>query len=280
LGSAALLGLIILTPILFYIYRSNLFTDNPVAALASFMQTQAKAAEATQPLSGKPRLLLSDQATYRQVYPHLNRDFDLHLTGGPARGYKDAPKIADLLQELDSVWILPTGSQQQALRDAVDRRGERVATFDFTGLGAASLYSFLDNPDPFIAPARFVGGIELLMYKVEKGAGALEVTLYWRAVDPQSQSYTVFTHLLNADGQLVANHDSPPANNTAPTTGWAVNAVQVDPHRIELPADLPPGEYTLTIGLYNRFNERLRGIAPDGFGFANRAVPLEVIQLP
>ena len=51
-------------------------------------------------------------------------------------------------------------------------------------------------------------------------------------------------------------------------------------HRIELPPDLPPGEYTLITGLYNEFNDRLRGIAPNGFSFANQAVPLEVIQLP
>ncbi|HXV43657.1 MAG TPA: hypothetical protein VEC96_11395, partial [Anaerolineae bacterium] len=153
-------------------------------------------------------------------------------------------------------------------------------TFDFEGLGTASLYGFQANIPPFIAPARFSSGIELLTHNVEVQRGAVNVTLYWRALRPQTQDYTVFTQLLDAQGQQVAGHDSVPANGEAPTSAWPVNAVQADPHRIELPADLPPGEYTLIIGLYNEFNDRLRGIAPNGFSFANQAVPLEVIQLP
>jgi hypothetical protein len=125
-----------------------------------------------------------------------------------------------------------------------------------------------------------VGGIELLMYELEEAPGALQVTLYWRPVEPQSQSYTVFTQLLDEEGQRVAGHDGQPAGGTAPTDTWPANTVQVDPHRIDLPSDLPRGEYTVVVGLYNRFNDRLRAIDADGVGFANRAVPLEVIQLP
>jgi len=281
LGVAGLALLLFLTPLLFRAYTVNRLQDSPVVAgFASFMQTQAEIESRNQPGSGPLRLLLSDQSTYRQVYPHLNRAYDLQLTDGPAKDYTNAPGITDLLQGLEQVWVLPTGPQQQALADAVERRGQQVASFEFTGLGTASLYSFEDNPRPFIAPARFVGGIELLMYELEKDPGALNVTLYWRPVEAQSQSYTVFTQLLDAEGQRLAGHDSLPANRTTPTDTWPVNTVQVDPHRIDLPSDLPQGEYTLIVGLYNRFNERLRAIDTNGIGFANRAVPLEVIQLP
>ena len=78
----------------------------------------------------------------------------------------------------------------------------------------------------------------------------------------------------------MAGHDSTPADGTAPTTAWPVAAVQADSHRIELPPDLSPGEYTLITGLHNEFDDRLRGIAPNGFSFANQAVPLEVVRLP
>ncbi|MEW5958204.1 MAG: glycosyltransferase 87 family protein [Chloroflexota bacterium] len=276
LGVAGLVLLLILAPILLRTYTAARLPDSPVAAFAGFMQTQARLGE-----PGKPRLLLSDQATYRQIYPHLNRQFDLQLADGAAKGYAAAPKAADLLQDLATVWVLPTGPQQQALTDAVNQRGQAVASFDFSGLGTATLYSFADaSPTPFIAPARFVGGLELLLYEIEKEPGAVNVTLYWRAVDPQAQSYTVFTHLLDAEGQWVTGHDSLPANGAAPTDTWTVNAVQVDPHRLQLPPGLPRGEYTLVVGLHNRFDERLRAIDADGIGFANRAVPLEVIQLP
>jgi hypothetical protein len=78
----------------------------------------------------------------------------------------------------------------------------------------------------------------------------------------------------------VAGHESIPANGTAPTTAWPVNAVQLDPHRIDLPPDLPPGEYTVSVGLYNNFRDRLNPISTAGIGFANQAVPLETLQLP
>jgi hypothetical protein len=56
--------------------------------------------------------------------------------------------------------------------------------------------------------------------------------------------------------------------------------VRADAHRIELPPDLPPGEYTVITGLYNDFGDRLRVIAPNGYTFANQAVPLETVRLP
>jgi hypothetical protein len=56
--------------------------------------------------------------------------------------------------------------------------------------------------------------------------------------------------------------------------------VRADAHRIELPLDLPPGEYSLIAGLYNDFGDRLRAIAPNGYTFANQAVPLETVRLP
>jgi hypothetical protein len=278
LGGLAAATLLVLIPVLLQAYFHNRLQEDPVAAFTGFMQTWGGEIDPTRPNIDKPRLLLSDQPTYRQVYPHLHQAFEVQLADGAAK-YDAAPGVTDLLAGLDQVWILPTGPAQQPLRNVVDRRGQPLANFDFEGVGTASLYSFEANPRPFIAPARFIGGIELLAHQVAVNSGAVEVTLYWRAVDPQSQSYTVFTQLLDAEGQQVAGHDNIPADGTAPTDSWPVNAVQADRHRIELPADLPPGEYTLIVGLYNRFGERLRAIDPDGFGYAGRAVPLATVQL-
>ena len=80
------------------------------------------------------------------------------------------------------------------------------------------------------------------------------------------------------DGQLIASHDGLPLDGTAPTNTWPVGEMQVDRHLIELPSNLKPGDYTLVAGLYNASHERVRGISPDGAGFANRAVPLEVLR--
>jgi hypothetical protein len=278
LGGLAAAILLLLIPLLLQAYYQNRLQDDPAAAFVGFMQTWAGEVDPTQPNPNKPHLLLTDQPTYRQIYPHLHQAYELQLADGAAK-YETAPTAEKLIAGLEQVWILPTRPEQQALLNAVNNRGRPVASFAFEGVGTASLYSFDDDEPPFIPPARFVGGIELLAHRVKVGRDVVEVTLYWRAGDPQPQSYTVFTQLLDAEGQQVAGHDSLPANGAAPTDSWAVGPVQADSHRLDLPTDLPPGEYSLIVGLYNRFDERLRAIGPDGFGYANRAVPLETVQI-
>ncbi len=281
LGGLAVVALVVLIPLLLWTYRTERLADSPVSTFVNFIRVQTRHIENIQPgPSGNPRLLLSDQATYRQLYPYLSGDFDLQLTDGAAKKYPGAPRVVELLQGLDTIWVLPTGPQERVLSGAVSGRGQALATFDFAGLGTASLYGFQANIPPFIAPARFSSGIELLTHEMTKERGAVQVTLYWRALNAQTQDYKVFTQLLDAQGQLIASHDSAPANDTDPTSGWPVNAVRADSHRIELPPDLPPGEYTLITGLYNSFGDRLRAIAPNGYTFANQAVPLETVRLP
>jgi hypothetical protein len=223
--------------------------------------------------------LVSDQATYRQIHPYLSNDFDLRLAGG-ATLYEGAPRVVDLIEGLDTVWILPTGAQEQTLSNTVSGRGQLLASYDFEGLGTASRYALEGNISPFIAPARFATGIELLAHRTEVQPGVVEVTLYWRALEPQGQSLTVFTQLLNEEGGRVAGQDSIPGDGTDPTNEWPENAVQVDTHRIVLPANLSPGEYTLITGLYNDFTQRIRAIAPNGLSFTNEAIPLETLDLP
>jgi hypothetical protein len=79
----------------------------------------------------------------------------------------------------------------------------------------------------------------------------LNVDLSWRASEPLTQSLTVFTHLLNTDGSLIAQHDGPPAAGYAPTTTWTPDQVIEDRRALMLPADLPAGEYRLVVGLYD-----------------------------
>jgi hypothetical protein len=243
-----------------------------MGTFAGFMETQSG--------NSRPRLLLSEQETYQQIYPYLSQSYDLQLTDGTSR-FKgsEAPTTPDLVRGLDQVWILPTGPREAALREAVSSRGTALASYSFDDLGTASLYSFQRNPVPVLPPARFPGGMELLAHEVETGSGGVQVTLYWQALEPQDQELTVFTQLLNEDGEWVAGHDGLPRNGTAPVTTWPAGTVQTDPHRILIPPDLPPGSYTLAVGLRIN-NERLVSLAPDGSNYPDGAVPLEVIQLP
>lgn len=105
------------------------------------------------------------------------------------------------------------------------------------------------------------------------GGGRLRLTLFWQTHEAVNVSYTVFVHLLNPGGQVVAQHDGLPVEGTIPTSDWAAGEVIADRHLIEFP-DLPAGDYQLMVGLYDTTTgERL----PTATG--DTAVPLQLVPL-
>ncbi|MGQ9683561.1 MAG: hypothetical protein ACUVX9_13560 [Anaerolineae bacterium] len=84
-----------------------------------------------------------------------------------------------------------------------------------------------------------------------KPGDTLILTLYWQALSPIDQSYTVFTHLLSPDGQFVSGHDGLPARGGRRTSRWLPGEVILDVHEIPIPADAPTGHCGLEIGLYD-----------------------------
>ncbi len=78
----------------------------------------------------------------------------------------------------------------------------------------------------------------------------LTLTLAWKSLAPASADYSVFVHLLDASGAVRAQKDSMPVDGTYPTTLWQPGEHVTDRYTLDLPADLPPGDYTLAAGLY------------------------------
>jgi hypothetical protein len=75
------------------------------------------------------------------------------------------------------------------------------------------------------------------------------LTLYWHAVGRLEDSYTVFVHIVGANG-VVAQRDSIPIDGTLPTTLWKPDQTVIDPYRIVLPPDLPAGPYRIEVGVH------------------------------
>jgi mannosyltransferase len=82
-------------------------------------------------------------------------------------------------------------------------------------------------------------------------AGQITVTLYWLAEGPMVLPFKVFTHLLNGNGTVVAQHDGPPGLGCCPANTWAAGEVIADEHIIPLGADVSPGKVLLITGLYD-----------------------------
>jgi hypothetical protein len=76
------------------------------------------------------------------------------------------------------------------------------------------------------------------------------LTLVWQADAETAISYRVFVHLVDENGQIVAQSDGEPAAWTRPTTGWLPGEIILDEHTLSLEG-LPPGRYQLDVGLYD-----------------------------
>lgn len=101
--------------------------------------------------------------------------------------------------------------------------------------------------------ADFAGRVTLLGYEVSAAhpGEELHLTLYWRADAPMATDYTVFVHVLDAAGSIVAQADAPPQAGRYPTHWWERGEALADQHTIHLPADLRPGAYRVRLGLYD-----------------------------
>jgi hypothetical protein len=86
----------------------------------------------------------------------------------------------------------------------------------------------------------------------------LQVTLFWHTAQRLDTRYKIFLHLTDDQGLLRAQRDAEPLGNLAPTTTWEPRQTIVDHHGLLLPADLPPGDYRLTLGLYPLDDPRAR----------------------
>lgn len=83
-----------------------------------------------------------------------------------------------------------------------------------------------------------------------QAGSSLPITLYWTTDRPLNTNYTVFVHLVDASGNKLSQIDVAPRSGTYPTSLWSPNEVVVDELTLTLPAALPPGDYSLRIGLY------------------------------
>ncbi len=84
--------------------------------------------------------------------------------------------------------------------------------------------------------------------------------LTWQALGKAEESYTVFVHLIDLANRPIVSLDYTPLGGSAPThlwfPKWLPGQQYIDPYRLTIPADLPPGEYLIEVGLYEMVSQR------------------------
>ena len=82
----------------------------------------------------------------------------------------------------------------------------------------------------------------------------LILTLVWQGLEGDSPTdYTVFTHLIAENGELLAQHDGPPAGGSKNTTEWQAGETIVDTHQLTFKSGVAgsAGPANLVVGLYD-----------------------------
>jgi hypothetical protein len=77
------------------------------------------------------------------------------------------------------------------------------------------------------------------------------LSLYWHPLKPFEQDYTIFVHVRDGQNNTLVNADHQPYNNLVPTRRWPVGPIIKESIRLDLPQDLPQGEYRIIVGLYS-----------------------------
>ena len=125
--------------------------------------------------------------------------------------------------------------------------------------------------------AEFGEVIELSGYTLSASVeGVVQIELFWRAKETPGADYTVFVHVVDENGNIVAQSDSAPLNGQYPTSIWSPGESIVEERTIAAPA----GEYRVFVGLYRLDTlERVR-VVLNGEHLEDGRVPLGTVHLP
>jgi hypothetical protein len=195
---------------------------------------------------------------------------------------------------------------REALIAAANAKTQRIATPSFAPLDEQLKSRFIDSAEPIIStrdfklypfdadrfraaigtwnncahcPVTFNDEIALIgldrPMSVATQDGTLTIFSAWRVLrEGQPSATKIFIHLLDANGRIAAQDD----RLGVPRHTWQPSDEFVQLHRVPI-ANLPPGTYTLEIGVYNR-DDGVRWPAADRSGQAiGDHVPLGSIEV-
>ena len=127
----------------------------------------------------------------------------------------------------------------------------------------------------------FTSGIRLLGYSItEYEASEISFTLYWYAESTITNDLTVFVHMIDSSGDIVAQADGPPSHGYWPTSEWEPGIAVSDHHNLVHDIDTSREAHTIIIGLYDPASGlRVPAYNSSGVAWDNWAVPIHTIGL-
>ncbi len=253
-------------------YADQRLAEHPCRAAITYLRDQGNWPNPT---------LVSDQIEiWRDFSPWLAEQYEMRIVDGydPANPDWDgvlADRLAAYVGQREFWWVtddtLPTHSQHYFAQPSVQILEQQT-------LGRCTVKRVLQPTAEALATLTVAGGpIRLRSVAVApaKVGEALAIVLYWEALARVDESYTVFTHLVGPDGQLVAQQDNLPVTGLAPTNTWAVGTLIRDPYRLSLPVTSRVGNYQLLVGLYTAAGRQPITLA-DGSSADHITIPVTI----
>lgn len=176
--------------------------------------------------------------------------------------------------EIDRVLRDPTVGALLISRLHLDRRLPlELSEAVWSNWSPAARFVYPYQSDMFLFLPRELGQVDRgqLLSSYEPDIDLLEVSvtnienevvlarLIWSASTRLREGYTVFVHLVDKEGRLVAQHDGVPQAGFRPVDSWSPEEQVVDWHWIQMPDGAEEGGLQLRVGLYrSETGERVR----------------------
>jgi hypothetical protein len=199
---------------------------------------------------------LRDLSLPNQILP-TRRDFD------PA---EVTTEIDRLSADHDRLWLIPVRYEGWDANGFVEAQlADRLVSATDERFNRMRLRSFTAYPDRLpqyqVLNATLGGALQLLgsyvtingdpQAQLTEPGQWLRVTVWWSALSQVPRDYKVFVHVLDTDGQLIAQHDSMPRNNAAPTSQWTAGQTIMDLHEFQIPSDAAANAARIVVGMYD-----------------------------
>ena len=178
------------------------------------------------------------------------------------------PQLAEIANNHELLYVLYWGDEQRDPQHIVENwldTNTFKASESWVGDVRFVIYATPDESGEQSIPLDINFGDKIFLHSaaITRNTAApgdiIQLTFEWSSEELLEDRYKVFIHLIDQDGEIIAQQDSEPAGGTIPTISWRPGDIIVDKHGVVLPETIAPGEYQLLLGLYeiNNPSERL-----------------------
>jgi hypothetical protein len=212
-----------------------------------------------------------------ELFTFKNQEFPLGWFGALVSPWHNRIVTDRHLRALNADWVIDPAQAQQVQEQAslqLEFHGQALPREQLqTKILSATQVFRVENPrrdlqlfeigqiernaaPPTSIVASWPDELRLISATVTTEAGAPVLNLDWFIGNPLDPEVTVFVHVLNDAGQVVAQADGDLIGGYVPIGLWSENDRVQERRVLQLPQSAPAGKYTLVSGLYDRTTQQ------------------------